>query len=133
MIDGSVDLDGDYFFYYGIVDLRREIEADLLTGIIQDKRSMFYTRSYGAGIGEYENAPQGLALEVGMKYDIASWMARRNSEVSTGANGTRDRRAVTSQGAIRIGQGPDGVDVQVLYVPFFDYEKPGIVTVPMNG
>jgi hypothetical protein len=56
MIDGSVDLDGDYFFYYGQVDQRKEIEADLLTGIIQDKRSLFYARSYAAGIGEYENA-----------------------------------------------------------------------------
>jgi len=49
-----MNIDGDYFFYYGLVDQRKEIEADLVQIIMQDKRGLFYDRSYGAGVGEYE-------------------------------------------------------------------------------
>jgi len=125
--------DIDYFFYYGLTDQRAEIEADLSQGLMQSKRSMFYDRSFGAGVPEYENAPQGLALQVSLKYDIAAWVARRNQEVSDGSNGKRDRRAITSQNAIQIVQSGDGVDVMVLYIPFFDYQKPATVTLPVSS
>lgn len=128
-----MNIDGDYFFYHGLVDQRKEIEAELLQGIIQDKRSLFYDRSFGAGIAEYENTPGGLTLEVGMKYDIASWVARRNQEVSDGTNGTRDLRAITSQGAIKITQRQGEADVQILYLPYFDYQKPGVVQTPLTA
>lgn len=127
-----MNLDGDYFFFYGLVDQRKEIEGDLFQGIMQSKRSMFYARQYGAGVPEYENTAGGLSLEVNMKYDIASWIAQRNKEISTGTDGTRDRRVVTSQSAIRINQRMGEVDVQVLYIPFYDYQAPGIVQVPLT-
>jgi hypothetical protein len=127
-----MNLDGDYFFFYGSVDQRKEIEADLVQGIMQGKRSLFYDRSFGAGVPEYENTAGGLSLEVNMKYDISAWVARRNREVSDGTNGTRDRRVVTSQSAIKIDQRRGEADVQVLYIPFFDYEDPGIVQVPLT-
>ena len=125
--------DIDHFFFYGQIEPRSEIEADLRQGLMQEKRSMFYDRTFGAGVPEYENAPQGLSLQVSLKYDIASWIARRNQEVSDGTNGKRDRRAVTSQNAIQITQSADGVDVNVLYIPFFDYEKPATVTIPVGA
>lgn len=128
-----MNIDGDYFFFYGQVDQRKEIEADLITLVMQDKRSLFYDRSFGAGIGEYENTPGGLSLEVNMKYDIATAIAKRNYEVTDGTNGTRDRRAISSQSAIRIDQAPGEVDVQVLYIPYFDYQNPGIVRVPLTA
>jgi len=126
-------LDGDHFFYYGQVDEQKEIEADIIQLLTQDKRSMFYTRSYGAGVSDYENAPQGLALEIGLRYSIATSIAKRNYEVSNGNDGSRDRRAVTSQNAIFIDQTPDGIVVRVIYVPFFNYKTPGIVSVPIGG
>jgi len=125
-------VDIDYFFYYGKVDQRDEIEADLLQGLTQAKRSMFYYRGFGAGVPGYENYPQGLSLQISLKFDVASWIARRNLEVSDGTNGKRDRRAVTSQNAIAIIQGENGVDINVLYIPYFDYEKPAMVTVPVG-
>jgi len=124
----------DYFFHYGQVPLRDEVLSDLNQGLIQDKRSIFYDRSFGAGVPEYENFPRGLSLEIGMRYDIASWVARRNLEVSNGTNGTRDRRAVTSQDAIRITPvGDDGLEVQVFCVPYADYQTPTVINIPMGG
>lgn len=127
-----MNLDGDYFFFYGQVDARKEIEADLVQGVMQAKRSLFYNRQYGAGVPGYENTAGGLTLEVNMKFDIAGWVAQRNREVSTGTNGTRDRRVVTSQSAIKINQRRGEADVQILYIPFFDYQSPGIVQVPLT-
>jgi hypothetical protein len=127
-----MNLSGDYFFFYGQVEQRKEIEADLVQGIMQAKRSLFYDRSYGAGVPGYENTAGGLSLEVNMKYDVSAWVAQRNREVSNGTNGTRDRRVVTSQSAIKINQRRGEVDVQILYIPFYDYQNPGIVQVPLT-
>lgn len=126
-------ISSDYFFYYGLVDQRAEISSDITQGVMQPKRSLFYDRSFGAGISEYENTPGGLSLEVGIKYDIASWIAQRNSEVSDGSNDTRDRRAVASQGSISVEQNGTDIDVAVLYIPYFDYQTPGIVSTSLTA
>jgi hypothetical protein len=127
-----MNLSGDYFFFYGQVDERKEIESDLVQGVMQNKRSLFYDRSYGAGIPQYENTAGGLSLEVNMKYDITAWIAQRNREVSDGTKNTRDRRVVTSQSAIKINQRQGEADIQVLYIPYFDYNNPGIIKVPLT-
>lgn len=126
-------MDMDYFFFYGTVEERAEIEADLKIGLMQDKRSMFYNRSFGAGVPDYENTAGGLAADVALRYSIASWISRRNSEVSDGSNGTRDRRVLASQSAIQISQSPGNIDIKVLYVPYFDYQKPSVITIPLAG
>jgi hypothetical protein len=127
-----MNLSGDYFFFYGQVDERKEIESDLVQGVMQNKRSLFYDRSYGAGVSQYENTAGGLSLEVNMKYDITAWIAQRNREVSDGTKNTRDRRVVTSQSAIKINQRQGEADIQVLYIPYFDYNNPGIIKVPLT-
>lgn len=126
-------MDIDYFFFYGQLDQRKEIEADLLCGLAQGRRTMFYHRSYGAGIPEFENSPVGLALNVSLRYEAAAWVARRNLEVSDGTGGYRDRRAVTSQPAIEISGSGGQVDVQVPYVPAFDVGSVGRVSVRVSG
>lgn len=123
----------DYFFYYGQIEPRAEIEADLIQGLCQDRRSMFYHRSFGAGIPEYENSPIGLALDVSLRYEAASWVARRNREVSDGSGGTRDRRAITSQSVITIDSGNGGLDVTVPYIPYFDWKNPSSITIKIGG
>jgi hypothetical protein len=127
-----MNLSGDYFFFYGQVDERKEIESDLVQGVMQNKRSLFYDRSYGAGVPQYENTAGGLSLEVNMKYDITAWIAQRNREVSDGTKNTRDRRVITSQSAIKINQRQGEADIQVLYIPYFDYNNPGIIKVPLT-
>jgi hypothetical protein len=126
-------MDADYFFYYGQVDQRAEIEAELLAGAVQGKRTMFYHRSYGAGVSDHENAPIGLATSVALRYELASWVARRNLEVSDGSRGYRDRRAVTSQSAIEVTNEGGSVEVRMGYIPFFDWRRPGEIPVPVGG
>lgn len=119
--------DIDLFFFYGLNDLGLEIEHDIMQGLLQAKRSMFYFREEGAGVAEYENYPSGHFMQVSMRYDIANWIAQRNTRVSDGTDNLPDRRVATSQSIIAIENLQGEVDVQVLYIPFFSYEKPNII------
>jgi hypothetical protein len=127
-------MDIDYFFYYGDIDLYDEVQADIEQGIVQDKRSMYYFRDYGAGLYQYENESfSNLATAVAMRYEIASWIARRNQSVSSGAGGTRDRRAVTSQTVIKTNTGKDSTDVSVPYVLLSDTQSVKTVSFSLKG
>lgn len=111
----------DALLFYGELDLSFEIEADLYHGLVQPPRSMYYSRDFGAGVEE--NAPQGLLFEVGARFRIADWVARRNQEVSDGSGGSRDRRVLASQGTITVepqaeGGARDGYEITVGYIPY---------------
>ena len=128
-----MDLDFNYFLFYGKIDLHEEVKADIMQGAMQDSRSMSYYRDFGAGISDYENAPNEFGSAVALKYNLANWIAKRNQDVSDGSNGTRDRRAVTSQNAITIVQNHDEMDIQLLYILFADMKKPQTVSMPLSG
>lgn len=117
-------MDIDYLFYYGQVDEDDEVQKDILMGLEQSRRTMFYHRSFGSGIKEYENTPDGLAFTIGVKYGIASWIAARNQEVSDGSNGTRDRRVATSQSVILVEGGNGEKTVSIPYLRYADLNKP---------
>jgi 3-deoxy-D-manno-octulosonate 8-phosphate phosphatase KdsC-like HAD superfamily phosphatase len=105
------------FLYYGSLPVEDETQHDLKTGLMQEKRKLFYNRSDGAGISAYENSGSGVALVAGLLYDIVTWITARNGEVTDGTKGTKDRRAVTSQSVIEVTQGDSGeVDVDVGYI-----------------
>lgn len=136
--------DFDNFFYYGLQDVEAETEHDLILGLLQPKRSFFYNRQDGAGIQDYENHPNGLMIEIGMRYDIANWIARRNEVVGNGEGGTKERRVATSQNAIKIEREVQtlgvvsrrtlgSINVSVLYIPLRDVEQPRVVTIPFGG
>jgi len=125
--------DIDMFFYHGELPVDRANEHDIALGVIQPKRSLFYNREDSAGINDYENYPNGFFLEVAMKYDIASWVARRNQLVGDGQNGTKDRRVATSQNVIDIQREGGEVNVMVLFVSFVDLQTPQKLTVPLGG
>jgi len=120
----------DYFFYYGQSSLEEETKHDIIIGLLQPKRTMFYDRAHGAGINEYEQYPNSVILQLGIRYDIASWISKRNTEVSNGADGTRDRRVAISQATINVTANKGNIDVSVLYIPFANYMKPQTITVP---
>lgn len=125
----------DHFFYYGLDEVDREIDSDLIVGLFQPKRSLFYDPKDGVGITEYENLPAGFYLEVSLKYDIISWISRRNQVVADGDTiGTHDRRVATSQAVIRVDSDVQKgeVNVTVNYVPFSTM-KPAAVTLPIGG
>jgi len=123
----------DNFFYYGSGNLDIETQSDLMQGFVQPKRSMPGYRDYGAGVQEYENNPSGLLFDIGLRYDIAAWIAKRNQEVSKGANGNPDRRVVSSQNAVMVEENSPGeLSVNVLYYRFGDLTRKS-VSVKLGG
>ena len=125
--------DMDMFFYHGQVELDVEIEHDIIAGLIQPKRSLYYNRQDGAGVHEYEGHPNTIALDVGLRYDIINWIARRNLTVGDGNSNTKDRRVLASQSAIKILREGQNIDIQVLYIPLFKADQPKIVGFPIGG
>jgi len=120
----------DNFFYYGKLELHKEIQHDLKIGLLQERRSMFYFRSYGAGITAYENEPRTAAQEIGMQFDIIDFIARRNGRVSDGSNRTRNHQVAVSQNTIEATKGRQGeINIEVLYVSLEDYENPQRATI----
>ena len=124
--------DIDMFFFYGLNDIDLEIEHDLLYGLLQPKRSLFYFRSEGAGVEEYENFPSGYFMQVSLRYDMANWVAQRNTRVSDGTKGYPDRRIAVSQATIDIDTLKGNIDVQVLYIPYYNYEKPTVINLAIG-
>jgi len=125
--------DMDIFFYHGQNDLELEIEHDIISGLIQPKRSLFYNRADGAGIGEYEGHPNTIIMEVGLKYDMINWIARRNQIVGDGNSGTKDRRVVASQNSIKTIRTGDRIDIQLLYIPIYKIDQPVVTSIPIGG
>lgn len=119
MIEEQIDFDN--FFYFGEGDLGEEIASDLLSIIVQPKRSLFYSRSKNsAGIDEYENNPNTVLLRILLPYDIISAVAVRNSIVGNGQNGTKERRIATSQDQVKIFQNGNNLDASVFYIPYYN-------------
>jgi hypothetical protein len=122
----------DFFFYYGQIGTDEETEHDIMLGLLQPKKSLFYNRQDGAGIQAYENHPNSLLLEVGLRFDIVNWIARRNSEVGDGDEDTVDRRVLVSQNFIKINR-DETIEIQVLYIPFRDTSQPRTMNIPLGG
>ncbi len=114
----------DRFFYYSQNPLREEIEYDLRQGLFQPLRTLWYNRQDGAGIHESINLPNGLTLLINLRYNIVRWVAFRNTRVTDGNNNTKDRRIAVSQEFIDVQQKGQELNVDVLYIPFFDFRKP---------
>jgi len=106
------------FFFYGQGNLDDENEDDILTLLVQAKGGMYYNRAWGSNAKASENEVSELALQVGLRYDLASQIAQRNLEVSNGSGGYPDRRVIASQQTIAIDKGADGSRVaRVYYIP----------------
>lgn len=120
------------FFYWGEMPLADEVADDILAGLCQSKRTMYYNREYGAGIGDYENAPVSLSTVVMIKYDATRFMATRNGAVTDG-NGGPDRRAATSQSIITVEPDGAGLNVVVPYIMLADMTRPKSLTLQFGG
>lgn len=126
--------DFDMFFYYGQNDILDEIQSDINIMLAQPKRSLFYSRSYGAaGVQEYENAPNAVNIAVSVPYDIVKEISKRNSIVSNGQDGGPDRRVAISQNTIKIEQDKDTLNIKVLYIPFVSLGTPQVASVDIGG
>lgn len=123
--------DFDCFFFYGQNPLDLEIESDLMAGMLQNKHSMFYNRSYGAGINE--NYPNSLTQAVILPYNIAQHVGIQNQKISDGNDPKYpDRRIAVSQAAIQVQQSNNEMLVVVPYISFSDYSQMKGVVAPIG-
>src|SRR5690242_14627083 len=109
-----------------------EIQMDVLCGVSQRQRTMYYDRSFGCQ--PLEGVPSGIQFMIGIRHTIASWVARRLREVGDGSGSTVDRRALTSQNLITVvGDDKGNVNVQVIVIPLFSLQQRIGVSVPWGG
>jgi hypothetical protein len=113
--------DINIFFYYGQSDLDLETEHDIFLGINQPPESMFYNRSESAKVELYENYPNTILLQIGIKYDIMNWIMYRNSNVSDGTEGTLDRRVAASQEYMALEQEESNLNIDIFFIPLANY------------
>jgi len=129
----NTQFSSDYFFYHGKNSLQEECRFDLVSELLQSKRSMFYARSFGAGVTEYENYPNGLTLQIGLRYDIAQAIALRNQRVTSGEDNYPDRRIALSQFSIEfIREGGDNLSLTVIYFLYADYSDSRSISLPVG-
>jgi hypothetical protein len=123
----------DAFFFYDDLSVEDSILHDALVGLPQKKRSLFYYREGSAGLDQHVNLPSGAFAEVMIRYDAAAWFGQRNRTVGDGTDGTKDRRAATSQEVIDVTRLGDGMEVAVPIVPFSELSEPRTARVSIGG
>lgn len=126
--------DIDYFFFYSKNNFEDECAHDLYELLLQPQKSIFYNREFGAGVSESENSPNALSLQVNLRYQIAQAIADRNSVVTDGRNGTKDRRIAASQFSINFKQAVQSgeLDVEVFYFLYANYDTPQNLSMPVG-
>jgi hypothetical protein len=133
MADINEIVNGDYFFFYGKAPIEDETAHDLMLMLLQPKRKMFYNRSEGAGVSDYQNYPNALSLQIGLRYDITIAIAYRNYYVTDGSNGTIDRRIASSQLSISFDQDDNGnLDLSVYYFMYGNMNIPQNLSLPVG-
>lgn len=115
--------DINVFFYYGTLSNELETEHNLMAGLLQPERSLYYNRSDSVGVDSYENHPNNLLLQIQLRFQIANWVNFYNTYTGDGTNGSRERRLAISQFSIEFEQSEDNLDVNILYIPFADYTQ----------
>jgi hypothetical protein len=111
----------DIFFYYGQSDINLEIESELTQLVLQPSRSLYYNNQESGGISNYENYPNEVNLQINARYDIAKGVSWKNGVVTDGSNGYPDRRVAVSQSSISFTRNRGELDVEVFYIPYYDY------------
>ncbi|MBD5584201.1 MAG: hypothetical protein HDQ88_03895 [Clostridia bacterium] len=123
----------DHFFNYGRTDLETEIRGDVEICLLTPYRKMFYMRSYGSEISEYENKPITEIARALLKYNITKALATQNTNTTTGADGTRDRRILTSQSNINVTTNGQELNIQVGYLPMYNTTSKGQLDLSLGG
>ena len=126
-------MDIDHFFYYGQTEQKTEIQGDVELCLLAPHRTMFYMRDYGSEISEFENKPVSEISKMLLRYNVVKAIANFNSITTTGANGHRDRRVLTSQNEIQISANGQDIDIQVGYLPMYDTNSRGQLDLSLGG
>jgi len=124
--------DFDIFYYYGQNDLQMEIESDIQQNVVQGTRSLFYNRSNdSSGLDEFENIPNAITQTIIIPYNVVAALAKRNTYVGDGQNGTRDRRIVISQNTVKLRTDGNMIDISVFYIPLFNINAAQATTIKL--
>jgi len=115
--------DINIFFYYGTLSDELETEHNLMTGLLQPERSLYYNRSDSVGVDSFENHPNNLMLQIQLRFQIANWINYYNSYTGDGTGLSKERRLAISQFSIMFEQNLDNLDIEILYIPFSDYTQ----------
>lgn len=126
-------MDIDHFFFYGQTEQKTEIEGDLTLCLLTPTRSMFYFRSHGSDISEFENKPISVVTKMLLGYNVVKAIANMNSTTSDGSDGHRDRRVITSQNEVQIQSDGQDVNIQVGYLPMYDVDNRGQLDLSLGG
>lgn len=126
-------MDIDHFFYYGQTEQKTEIQGDVELCLLTPHRTMFYMRDYGSEISEFENKPISEISKMLLRYNIVKAIANLNSSTTTGDNGYRDRRVLTSQNEIQVSANGQNIDIQVGYLPMYDTNSRGQLDLSLGG
>lgn len=126
-------MDIDHLFYYGQTEQNIEIQGDMEICLLTPHRTMFYMRGYGSEISEFENKPVSEISKMLLRYNIVKAIANLNSTTTTGANGYRDRRVLTSQNEIQVSANGQDIDIQVGYLPMYDTNSRGQLDLSLGG
>jgi len=127
------NINWDLFFYYGEGDLNNEIKQDILNGVTTSKNKLFFNRADSAGVNNFINSPNSLAIEIGLKYSIVKWLAYRNTYIGNGQNNSKERRIAISQNNIKINQKNSNVDIDIFYIPFFNKNTFVTIEIPFGS
>ena len=122
----------DLFFFYGEgnLPLELETESDITWGLVQRKRTLFYDRQSGSDLFERENFPNAITIQVGLRFDVANFVARRNLEV--GSSNLPDRRVAVSQSSVSITSKENGeIEITVIYIPFSNFNTQNVIALPL--
>jgi hypothetical protein len=114
-MDQSELASSDWFFYWDSIELKRNVDADVLSMLVQPKHALFYNRGYGCGVPAREQQPNTALLLITARYDVVIGFASRNARVTDGRYGP-DRRAFTSQAQIDITQVGSKYQLSVSYL-----------------
>lgn len=126
-------MDIDHLFYYGQTEQKTEIQGDVELCLLTPHRTMFYMRDYGSEISEFENKPVSEVSKMLLRYNVVKAIANFNSATTTGANGYRDRRVLTSQNEITVKANGQDIDIQVGYLPMCDTNSRGQLDLSLGG
>lgn len=123
----------DVFFFHDSMDVSKQIEADLLSGLIQPKRALFYNRNYGCDIPAMENKPVSMIQQVLAAFGAIGLIGTRNTRVANGANGNPDRRVASSQDKVEIETDGGEINISVGYVELRDISQMREASTPIGG
>lgn len=126
-------MDMDYFYYYGQIEQQKEISANLDMHIRQPQRSLFYYRSCGSELTNFENNPISLITKILLKYSLVKSIAQMNANVPDGSNNLRDLRVITSQNLIDVETNGSEIDIKIQYLPMYDAEQKDKIEISLGG